>query len=232
MNPEGVEQDDDLVQKARQLLLLTDLIDKYPAVVSRRVSGLVYLIIAGGISFTTLIFMFLQQVLGPGDPLLANLGFVLLSLFFSWIVAFRLIVPLTRSYPQQPVVAEGGRYSFAIWAILGAAIVGVSLILFPSGNFDLFPPALQAIMGTGFLGNYLLGRRSSGEDLLTREHLYFALAVFLSIIPMLVAISQPPPIPTLAYVMLIVVDMGGVYVMGIYMLATAERLLLESKGQG
>ncbi|MFW9871238.1 MAG: hypothetical protein ACFFEL_16545, partial [Candidatus Thorarchaeota archaeon] len=151
MNPEDVEANDEMVQKAKQLLLLTDLIDKYPAVVGRRVSGLVYLIIAGGISFTTLIFLFLQNILGPGDPFLANLGFVLLSLIFSWIVAFRLIVPLTRSYPRPPESSEGGFITFAIWGILGAAIVVVSIIIFPAGTSDLFPPALQFIMGTGFL---------------------------------------------------------------------------------
>jgi hypothetical protein len=225
MNPDDVEANEELVQKARQLLLLTDLIDKYPAVVGRRVAGLVYLIIAGGISFTTLIFMFLQNILGPGNPLLVNLGFVIISLLFSWIVAFRLIVPLTRSYPQQSDMDEGQRYSFAIWIILEAAIVVVSLILLPAGRIDLFPPALQSIMGTGFLANYVFGRRSEGEDSLTREHLYFALAVYLSIAPMLI-------FPIFAYVMLVVVDMGGVYVIGIYMLVTAERLLLESKGQG
>ncbi len=225
MNPENIEEDEEMVQKARQLLLLTDLIDKYPAVVGRRVAGLVYLIIAGGISFTTLIFMFLQNILGSGDPFLVNLGFVLLSLFFSWIVAFRLIAPLTRSYPRQSSINEGERVSFAIWGILGAVIVVVSLLIFPEGLFDLFPPALQSIMGTGFLSNYLLGRRGGGEDSLTREHLYFAIAVYLSIVPMLV-------FPIFAYVLLIVIDMGGVYVMGIYMLVTAERLLLESKGQG
>jgi hypothetical protein len=80
-------------------------------------------------------------------------------------------------------------------------------------------------MGTGFLFNYIFGRRESGEESLTREHLYFAIAVYISIIPMLL-------FPIFAYVLLVVVDMGGVYVIGIYMLVTAEQLLLESKGQG
>jgi hypothetical protein len=35
-----------------------------------------------------------------------------------------------------------------------------------------------------------------------------------------------------AHIFLIIADMGGIYVIGIYMLITAERLLLESKGQG
>jgi len=80
-------------------------------------------------------------------------------------------------------------------------------------------------MGTGFLSNYIGGRRDTSVAFFTREHLYFAIAVFLSIIPMMI-------FPSIAYIFLIVVDMGGIYVIGIYMLVTAEQLLLQSKGQG
>jgi hypothetical protein len=96
---------------------------------------------------------------------------------------------------------------------------------FSTGNGVLFIPALQIIMGIGFLSNYLLGRKSIEAEIFTREHLYFAVAIFLSLIPMFLFLE-------LAYVLLIVVDMGGIYVIGIYMLITAERLLLESKRQG
>ncbi|MHA1950535.1 MAG: hypothetical protein ACXAAO_04770 [Candidatus Thorarchaeota archaeon] len=225
MNPENVESNEDMVEKARQLLTLTDLVDKYPAVMARRVAGLVYLIIAGGMSFTTLIFMSLQDILGPGNPFLINLGFVILSLVFSWIVAFRLVVPLTRSYPQEPKMTEGSRATLVIWGILAVTMVVVSLFTFLQGADYLFPPILQFIMGTGFLSNYILGRRETSVEFYTREHLFFSLAVFLGIIPMLM-------LPTIAYVFLIVIDMGGIYVIGIYMLITSERLLLASKGQG
>ena len=225
MNPVNDENENEMVEKARQLLLLTDLVDKYPKVVARRVSGLVYLIIAGGISFATLIYMALQNVLGPIDPVLVNLGFVGISLFFSWLVAFRLVLPLTQSYPEDPKPKEGERAPFFVWGILAIAIVTIALVTFSTDNGLLFIPLLQIIMGTGFLSNYLLGRKSIEADIFTREHIYFAFAVFLSIIPMYLFLD-------LAYVLLIVVDMGGIYVIGIYMLITAERLLLESKRQG
>jgi hypothetical protein len=81
-------------------------------------------------------------------------------------------------------------------------------------------------MGIGFLTNFIAGRReASNVGFYTRELLYFAIVVFLSVIPMLMFLE-------IGYVFLIVVDMGGIYVIGIYMLITAERLLLESKGQG
>jgi hypothetical protein len=224
LNPEDHEIEDDMVEKAKQLLLLTDLVDKYPQVVSRRVAGLVYLIIAGGISFATLIFMALQNMIVIGSWLLVNLGFVLISLFFSWLVAFRLVVPLTKSYPQQPE-EEGGRGVVVLWGILAIAIILVSVVAFQAGMDFLFFPALQCIMGCGFTANYVFGRRESGVQFYTREHLYFGIAVFLSIFPMLM-------FPTAAYLFIILVDMGGIYVIGIYMLVTAEKLLLESKGQG
>jgi hypothetical protein len=225
LNQEKTSSDDEMVEKAKQLLLLTDLIDKYPKVVARRVSGLIYLIIAGGISFATLIYMSLQNVLGPIDPLLVNLGFVGMSLFFSWIVAFRLVLPLTQSYPEDPKPKEGERAPFIVWGILAIAIVIVALVTFSTDNGLLFIPLLQIIMGTGFLSNYLLGRKSIEEDIFTREHLYFAFAILFSVLPMFLFLE-------LAYVLLIVVDMGGIYVIGIYMLISAERLLLERKRQG
>ena len=225
MNPEKNGNDDEMIEKAKQLLLLTDLIDKYPMVVARRVSGLVYIIIAGGISFATLIYMSLQDIIGPGDPLLVNLAFVGISLFFSWLVAFRLVLPLTQSYPQETSSEEDEKAPFVIWGILAVTIVILSFVTFSSGAGNLFVPGLQLIMGTGFLSNYLLGRRSEGVEFFTREHLYFALAVYLSFIPMIV-------FPEFAYIFLIIADMGGIYIIGIYMLVTAERLLLESKRQG
>jgi hypothetical protein len=225
LNPEEKETDGEMVEKARQLLLLTDLVDKYPMVVARRVAGLVYLIIAGGISFTTLIYMSLQDRFGPGDPLLVNLGFVGLSLLFSWIVAFRLVLPLTSSYPKEATTEDGGKATFVIWGILAVAIVILSFATFSTGTGELFAPCLQFIMGVGFLSNYIGGRRTTGVEFYTREHLYFAIVVFLSIIPMLMFLD-------VAHIFLIIADMGGIYVVGIYMLITAERLLLESKGQG
>jgi hypothetical protein len=225
LNPVNDENNDEMVEKAKQLLLLTDLIDKYPKVVARRVSGLIYLIIAGGISFATLIYMSLQNVLGPIDPVVLNLGFVGISLLFSWLVAFKLVFPLTQSYPEEPKPEEGEKAPFIVWGILAVAIVTVALLTFSTNNGLLFIPLLQIVMGTGFLSNYILGRKSIESDIFTREHLYFAIAIFLSVMPMFLFLE-------LAYVLLIVVDMGGIYVMGIYMLITSERLLLESKRQG
>jgi len=225
LNQENVPSDEDMLEKAKQLLLLTDLIDKYPKVVARRVSGLVYLIIAGGISFATLIYMSLQNALGPIDPVLVNLGFVGISLFFSWLVAFRLVIPLTQSYPKEPEPKEGQKAPFVVWGVLAVAIVTVALMTFSTDNGLFFIPILQIIMGTGFLSNYILGRKNVEADIFTREHLYLSVAIFLSVIPMFLILE-------IAYVLLIVVDMGGIYVMGIYMLITAERLLLESKRQG
>ncbi len=227
MNPENSDAENDMIEKAKQLLVLTDLVDKYPQVVARRVAGLVYLIIAGGISFATLILMNLQDILGQGNILLVNIGFVLLSLVFSWVVAFRLVVPLTRSYPEDPRAEEGGKGVIVLWGILATAIIISALVTF-QGDADmqlLFAPSLQFIMGCGFAANYVLGKRGAGVEFYSKEHAYFAIAIFLSLIPMLMFLDK-------AYLFIILVDMGGIYIIGIYMLVTAERILLESKGQG
>ena len=225
MNSANDDNDEELVEKAKQLLLLTDLVDLYPKVVARRVSGLVYLIIAGGISFATLIYMSLENVLGPFNPVLVNLVFIGISLFFSWLVAFRLVLPLTQSYPKEPGPKEQERAPFIVWGILAVAIVIVALTTFSTSNGIWFMPGLQIIMGIGFLSNYILGKRDVEVDVFTREHLYFTFVIFLSVLPMFLFLE-------FAYVVLIVVDMGGIYIIGIYMLITSERLLLESKRQG
>jgi hypothetical protein len=169
--------------------------------------------------------MSLQNILEVGDSLFINIGFVLLSLLFSWVVAFRLIVPLTQSYPQEQTTDQGGKGVLVVWAILAALIITSAVITFQGGMEYLFAPILQFIMGCGFLTNFVLGKRDSDVEFYSREHFYFALAVFLSLIPMLL-------LPTIAYIFIIVVDMGGIFVIGIYMLITSERLLLESKRQG
>jgi hypothetical protein len=225
MNPQENESNDEMIEKAKQLLLLTDLVDKYPMVVERRVTGLTNLIIAGGISFATLIYMSLQSVIGSGDPLIVNLGFVALSLLFSWIVAFRLVLPLTSSYPKKEKADGEGRPGIMVWGFLVAAMVILSFATIGTGNVQLFAPYLQVIMGVGFLSNYIGARSSADADFHTREYLYFAIVVFLSIIPMFMFIE-------IAHVFLIIADMGGIYVIGIYMLISAEQILLESKGQG
>ena len=225
MSRDESESDNDMVKKARQLLLLTDLIDKYPQVVARRVAGLVYILIGGGISFATLILMALQDLLGPGDPFVMNVGFVVLSLVLSWVIGFRLIGPLTSSLPVEPGPPKGGRLVYVPWVIFGAAILLSSIVIFQMGLAGLFPSTLQFIMGCGFTVTYIQGKRASSLDFYSREHIYFATIVFLSLIPMLM-------IPAAAYIILIIVDMGGIYVIGIHMLITAERLLLETKGQG
>lgn len=225
MNPENPEAENDMVEKAKQLLLLTDLVDRYPQAVARRVAGLIYLIIAGGISFATLILMTLQDIFGTGNALLVNIAFVFISLFFSWVVAFRLVAPLTQSYPKDPRPDESGRGVILLWGILAIAIVVIAFVSFQSDLEYLFAPALQMIMGFGFSANYVLGRRGEEVEFYSREHAFFAIAVFLSVIPMLMFLQY-------SYVFIIIVDMGGIYIIGIYMLATAERILLESKGQG
>jgi hypothetical protein len=225
LNPEEKATDDEMIEKAKQLLLLTDLVDKYPTVVARRVAGLIYLIIAGGMSFATLIYMSLQDVVGPGDPLIVNLGFVAASLVFSWIVAYRLIRPLTASLPKDMDSDEGGRTNLFLWGFLAVLMVVLSVVTFSTGMGQFYAPSLQVVMGIGFLSNYILGRKRSSEEFYTHEHLYFALIVFLSIIPMLMFLE-------IAHIILIIADMGGIYIIGIYLLVNAEQLLLESKRQG
>lgn len=220
-----IDSDDELAD-ARRLLALADIVDRYPQVVTRRVTGIIYILIGGGISFATLVMFVLTVVLEPQawNPLL-NLLFVGVSLLITWIIAFRLVGPLTKSAPRQEIEEEGARIFFAMWGVIAIIIAVSSVILFTQENQWLFPIEVQILLGYGQSMNYFMGRRSEDSNGFVRENLALGLAAILSIPFMLL-------FPLLAYLILIVVDIGGIYIVGVYALITAERLLLESTGRG
>jgi hypothetical protein len=217
---------DDELADARRLLALADIVDRYPQVVTRRVTGIIYILIGGGISFATLVMFVLTVVLEPQawNPLL-NLLFVGVSLLITWIIAFRLVGPLTKSAPRPEIEEEGARIFLAMWGVIAIIIAVSSVILFTQANQWLFPIEVQILLGFGQTMNYLMGRQSVSNNGFVKENLALGLAAFLSIPLMLL-------LPLLAYLILIIVDIGGIYLLGVYALITAERLLLESTGRG
>ncbi len=77
----------------------------------------------------------------------------------------------------------------------------------------------------GSFGNYRVAKGDANDSgAFAREHLVWAAVTLLSILPIVV-------FPELAYSIVAVVDLGGIYLLGIYALITAERLLLESNGR-
>ena len=157
------------------------------------------------------------------DPLY-NLLFVGVSLGLTWLIAFRLIGPLTRSYPQ-PESEEVASWMMPMWAIIAIILAISSVIAFSLDIAWLFPVLVQILMAVGNIGNYFALGISPAENPFRKESIYFALAGLLSI-PFMVLL------PDLAYMFLIVVDIGGIYILGVYALITAERLLLEGTGRG
>jgi hypothetical protein len=47
---------EEMLERAKQLLTLTDLVDRYPAVMERRITGMIFVLIGGGVSLATLFF--------------------------------------------------------------------------------------------------------------------------------------------------------------------------------
>ncbi|MHA2313346.1 MAG: hypothetical protein ACXADF_17805 [Candidatus Thorarchaeota archaeon] len=217
---------DDEFPDARRLLALTDIVDKYPQVVSRRVTGIIYVLIGGGISFATLVMFVLTVVLEPQawNPLV-NLLFVGVSLLITWVIAFRLVGPLTKSAPRQTFEEGGAREFYALWGVIAIILAVSSVFLFTQEDQLLFPVLVQILLGIGQSSNYFLSRRDDHGDVFASENLVLGIAAVLSIPLMLL-------LPMLAYLILIVVDIGGIYLLGIYALITAEKLLLDSNGRG
>ncbi|MFW9968119.1 MAG: hypothetical protein ACFFEA_13270 [Candidatus Thorarchaeota archaeon] len=220
-----INSEDELAE-ARRLLALADIVDRYPQVVTRRVTGIIYILIGGGISFATLVMFVLTVVLESQawNPLL-NLLFVGVSLLITWIIAFRLVGPLTKSVPRQAIEEEGGRIFLLMWAIIAILLAVSSVILFTQENQWLFPILVQILLGFGQSASYYMARMGDRDDVYAKENLALGVVAILSIPLMLL-------LPLLAYLILIVVDIGGIYLLGVYALITAERLLLESTGRG
>jgi hypothetical protein len=217
---------DDELADARRLLALTDIVDRYPQVVQRRVTGIIYVLIGGGISFATLVMFVLTVALEPlaWNPLL-NLLFVGVCLLITWIITFRLVGPLTKSAPRQIREDENIRFFYLMWGVIAIILAASSVIIFTQENQWIFPLLVQVLLGFGQTVTYYMGRMDDTGGAFVRENLALGIAALLSIPFMLL-------IPLLSYLILIVVDIGGMYLLGVYALITAERLLLESTGRG
>lgn len=218
------EMNEDMLEQAKQLLKLTYLVEKYPAVVERRVAGLVYVLTGGGISLTALIFTSIMPYIGDlTQNMFIILIFVISSLFVSWLVAFRLIVPITRSYPRTQGREEMSTRFNLYWLFLAIFIIVSSVYSFGTNQPNLFPLFIQILLTFGMFVNYAEAQKSTNA--FVKEHLIFGIFTMLSIIPILL-------FPAFGFLVIIIADIGGIYAMGVYMLITAEQLLLESAGRG
>ncbi len=222
----GEKTSDDILNQARQLLELTAIVDKYPQVVSRRVSGIIYVLIGGAISFSGLLFIGIVGQTGElGSNLWVNLLFIAVNLFIAWAISFRLVIPLMKAYPRpEGESTEMSREMKVSWAIIVILIIVMSMLTFGTEHPELFSPCMQALLFFGNVENYREAKRYPVSGSTANESLYYAAAVLMSIIPIVV-------FPGIAFYILILVDIGGIFFLGIYMLITAERLLLESVGR-
>ena len=226
MSPEDDELDSEIVKQAKQLLALSELVERYPNAVARRITGLIYVLIGGGISFITLLYTNIQSVLGDlAQNFFINVAFVVITLFITWLITFKLIMPIAKLYPEPEPSDEKEEFrAKVVWGILGIVMVIASAIAFGTNQPIIFPLVIQIIIAFGTLGSYFIARQDAQPDSTYRIHLYFAIILLLSIIPIIL-------LPEMMFNIMILVDMGGIYVVGIYMLITAEKVLLETSGR-
>ncbi|MFW9908696.1 MAG: hypothetical protein ACFFEF_08980 [Candidatus Thorarchaeota archaeon] len=222
-NDEKELSQEELLDRARQLLKLTDLVDRYPAVVERRVTGLVYVLIGGGVALLTLFFTSLMTALESlGLQLISIVFFVIGSLSIAFIITFRLVTPLTKSYTSVSTKTEPmSNLMKAFWGVFCVIIVISAAYFFGTGQANLFPIVIQAILG--FSNSFIYyGARSDAKNAdYAHAHLILVLLIFASLIPIVL-------FPEIAFAVMILVDIGGLYGLGIYMLVTAERILVRT----
>lgn len=217
---------EEMLEKAKQLLTLTNLVEMYPAVVERRVMGLIFILIGGAISFATLIFTNILNIVGYGEEsMFLILAFVIICLGLGFGITLKLISPIYKSYAKpESHRNEMSQTAKITWGFLTFLIITLSIYVSLTNQMFLFPIFIQIFLAIGNGANYYDSYRNQDGATPAKELLMFAIIIALSIIPMLLFID-------LANLILIVVDMGGIYVIGIYMLLTAEKMLLEGSGR-
>ena len=216
---------DEVLTKAKQLLKLTDLVERYPAVVERRVTGLIFVLIGGGVSLATLLFYSLiEYVFIPGYELLSVVIFVIASLSVSFLISFKLVRPLTRSYTRTSQREEELSGPMKIlWSAISIIMVISSIYSFGTGQPYLFPIIVQIVLALGNLFIYYGLRTDPKSADYAGSHLVLVIFVILSIVPIIL-------VPQIALSIMILVDIGGLYALGIYILSTAERMLVQTMG--
>jgi hypothetical protein len=222
----GSQMDSEIVEQAKQLLALSELVEKYPNAVAKRITGLIYVLIGGGISFATLIYIGILNVIGDlAQNILVNTAFVIIALLIAWAITFRLILPIARLYPEPEPSDEKSEFRIKLfWGILASIMVTSSIIAFGTNQPHIFPLVVQITTAFGNLGNYYFAQEEPQPDPTAKAHLFFTALLLLSIIPIIL-------FPEMMFIIMVIVDMGGMYIVGIYMLITAEKVLLETSGR-
>jgi hypothetical protein len=184
---------------------------------------MIFVLIGGGVSLATLFFTSLMSAYPDiGTDLFIVLVFVIGSLAFSGIIVFRLINPLTQSYSH--ITSQDDEMSPLVkvtWGILVTAIIIFAIYSFGTGQGELFPLFIQIVLTIGNLGIYIDMKRDPKSSDIAFAHLILVLLMGLSIIP-IIFLNQ------IAFPIMILVDIGGLYGIGIYTLLTAERLLVQT----
>ena len=222
-NDEKDPSQEEMLERAKQLLTLTDLVDRYPAVVERRITGIIFILIGGGVSLAALVFSSLMDTFpGIGSDVFVVVLFVVGILTFTGIIVFRLIIPLTQSYSNIKQKEKGMSNAMkATWGINVIVIVIFAIYSFGTGQPHLFPISIQILLAIGNIAIYYDMKTDPDSSEFSLAQLVFVVFIILSMIPIVL-------LPALAFTVMILVDIGGIYGLGIYILLTAERMLVQT----
>ena len=110
-----------------------------------------------------------------------------------------------------------------MWCALAVIMVIASIYSFGTNQPHLFSIVVQGSLAFGNLVIYYGLRKDPKSVDYSTSHLVLVIIVILSLVPIIA-------IPQIAFPMIIIVDIGGLYALGIYILITAERMLVQTMG--
>ncbi|RLE75598.1 MAG: hypothetical protein DRZ80_02490 [Thermoprotei archaeon] len=205
------------IERARKLLKIVDIIERYNYYLMRRAIGTLYIVIVGLISLIILfIGIFTEIITLP--PSLEGILY-----FLSFIFFFIIIIPLGSLILRIPTLyspdKKSGKGYGITWMIVGASILIASSIIYTSPLPDYyFAFILQCLMSAGQFGNYLASRSQIDyPGKVEKEYFYFGLPLIL-FSPLILIF------PEYAWLIVIIFVSTGTFLFGIYLIITAPKV--------
>ena len=109
----------------------------------------------------------------------------------------------------------------ATWGIIVVVIIIFAIYSFGTDQPQLFPIFIQIVLSVGNAGIYHDMKKDPKSSDVAFAHLILVILMVLSIVPIIL-------LSPIAFPIMILVDIGGIYALGIYTLFTAERLLVQT----
>jgi len=217
------------IERARKLLKIADIIEKYQYYLIRKSIGSFYIGIISVVAIGLFTYPLLLEILGESRAVLAGIltGLITAIIFILWFVS-------AFTSPKIFLEKEKKRKKFALsvnllWLSLFSVygIIGIVDIFMPLPEF-IYPFYLSLMIGIGNIGNYFFSRKTKDyPGKIEKEYLYLGLVAILPafIIPFVPQVEYQWSLDFIAI-------WFGMFIFGIYVIITAPRVFEEGHFDG